>query len=198
MPCLSFVLQASASLTHPRPGPASQHPKPLWLCGRHFLRLSSGLVRAWTLVNFWEFLFIFPGDFLSFQRSSMLLYFSQLYNGNLQNGCSWESVFWFLAYLIRPQEPDCLNSGGVYLCPEACGLCPSSAQQPPSTHPTFSWLICLQSQGHCSDFSGLRKLSPGSSSEPKPVSCQWRFIFTPDKLLTPQLTSSSRKCFPPN
>lgn len=42
------------------------------------------------------------------------------------------------------------------------------------------------------------ELSQGGSSQPKPYSCQWQFIFTPERLLTAQLMSSSRKFSSPS
>lgn len=73
-------------LTHHTPGPESQHLKALQLYGCSGWRPS-------TQVNNWELLFISPRDFLSFQRISILFYFSQTSDGNSQNHSSWESLF---------------------------------------------------------------------------------------------------------
>ena len=72
-----------------------------------------------------------------------------------------------------------------------------SSSEPQGPRPTSRSPLSAVCRQH-PYFSGRWKWSPGSSSEPKSVSCEWQFIFISDKLLTPQLTSSSRKCFSPN
>lgn len=117
--------------------------------------------RPSTQVNNWELLFISPRDFLSFQRISILFYFSQTCDGNSQNHSSKKKVFsnfWFT------WEP---NSQGVHLYPI---LLPA-----PSVGCSFSLV-----KGDVHIF-WPRELSQRGSSEPKPVSCGLQFIFTAER-----------------